>query len=417
VSLVRRVLGGPRAQLVEQQTSQEPQVGDGTQWGALHYAGVGGVEWGGDAKAFPAVFASIRVISETVGTLPLLTYRRTSTGRERLSYDDDPRVRLLHEKPNDDQTAVEFYETVLGIVLQRGRCPVWVDRRDFYGRPASLRALDPRGVKLRRDEDGTRWWQIGWDERTAPRADEPDIIMMSGFMGLSPIAVCREAVRLGLNAQRYGAKLWENDSRPGGYLKTERELSDAAYERLKAQWAAGHQGIDNAHRFGLLEGGLSWQDVGIAPEDAQFLQTRQFQVTEVARMFRLPPHKIGDLSRATFSNIEHQNIDFAVDSIRPWCVRLEQRLRLGVFGDPRDRDLYSEFLLDGLMRGDTTSRYEAYSKAPWMSDNEKRQRENLQPLPGLDATYAPLNMARILDGEVQPAAAGQSADQTAGGPS
>lgn len=406
VSLARRVVERPHAEVTG--PLHEPDVGAGSQYGALHYSGVGGVEWSGgtnDPLAFPAVYAAIRVIAETVATLPLLTYRRTATGRERLTADDDPRVTLLHDQPNADQDAVEFWETILGILLQRGRAPIWIDRRDGFGRVASMRVLDPRGVKLRRGEDGTRWWQLGWDERTAPKADVGDVIPVSAFMGKSPIGVCRQAVQLGLNAQHYGAKLWDNDARPGGYLKTDKELSDGAFARLKAEWAAGHQGVDNAHRFGLLEAGLSWQDVGIAPEDAQFLQTRQFQVTEVARMFRLPPHKIGDLSRATFSNIEHQNIEYVTDSIRPWCVRLEQRIRLGLFGDRRDRDLYSEFLLDGLLRGDTASRYEAYSKAPWMQDNEKRQRENLPPLPGLNATYAPLNMARIVDGEVQPAPA------------
>jgi HK97 family phage portal protein len=414
VSLARRAVDGFCSQVTG--PVDEPVVGEGTRFGALHYSGVGGVEWsgGGNPLAFPAVLAAIRVIAETVSTLPLLTYRRTATGRERLSYDDDPRVQLLHSRPNDDQDAVEFWETILGVLLQRGRAAVWIDRRDNFGRAASLRAVDPRGTRLRRAADGTRYWQLGWDERTAPRADIGDIIPFSAFMGLSPIGVCRQAVQLGLNAQAYGARLWENDARPGAYIRVEQNLSDAAYDRLLAQAEARHKGVENAGRMGLLEGGATWETVGLAPEDAQFLETRRFQVTEVARMFRLPPHKIGDLDRATFSNIEHQNIEYVTDSIRPWCVRLEQRIRLGIFDNRRDRDLYSEFLLDGLLRGDTPSRYEAYSKAPWMSDNEKRQRENLPPLPGLDATYAPLNMSRILDGEVQPPPAAASAPSSGG---
>lgn len=348
---------------------------------------------------FPAVFAAMRVIAETVATLPLLTYERTSTGRRRLSADDDPRVRLLHDQPNEDQTSAEFWESLIGVVLQRGKGHIMLSR-DRGGRVQSMSVANPAHSlrTYRDDQTGTRYWAVG-EEIVA---HEPDIIPVSAFMGLSPIGVCREAIRLGLNAQRYGTKLFENDARPGGYLKTDAELSEAAFARLQAQWAASHQGIDNAHRFGLLENGLSWQDVGIAPEDAQFLETRQFQVTEVARIFRLPPHKIGDLSRATFSNIEQQQIEYVQDSILPWCVRIEQRVKLGIFGDRRDRNLFAEFLLDGLLRGDTTTRYEAYSKAPWMSDNEKRQRENLPPLPGLDATYAPLNMSRIVDGDVVP---------------
>lgn len=394
VSLATRAA---RAALVDYPTPSYDQT-TGSPLG--HSAAPGSTDLGASsAMAFPAVFASVRVIAETVATLPLLTYRRTLTGRDRIS--DDPRAALLHDRPNDDQTAVEMWEQLVGVLLQRGTGHLWIDRRDFFGRAASLRVLNPHGVRFTRDDvTGTRYWQVGFD--SPERIDEGDIIPVRAFMGLSPVGVCRQAVQLGLNAQAYGAKLWENDARPGGYLKTEQSLTDAAYERMRAEWAAGHQGVDNAHRFGLLEGGVSWQDVGLPPEDAQFLETRKFQITEVARMFRIPPHKIGDLDRATFSNIEHQAIEYVQDTIMPWCIRLEQRIKRGIFGDVRDRDVFAEFLLEGLLRGDTASRFEAYGKAPWMSDNDKRQRENLPPLPGLDATYAPLNMARIVDGEVVP---------------
>lgn len=348
--------------------------------------------------SFPAVYACVRLLSETVGTLPCLTYRRDGDERERVT--NDPRAAMLAAQPNPDMTSVEFFETVMGHLQLWGNAYVY-KHRGPNGLIDYLYPLPPNDVSFKRDEDGTAWFEI---PQTDARYRRDDIIHFRGFgpsglIGYSPIALHRRAFSVGRAQEEYADGLWKNQARPGGVLQTDRELSDAAFNRLKAEWNAAHQGSDKAGSTAFLESGVTWQQLGMPPQDAQFLEQRKFQATEIARIFRVPPHMIGDLDRATFSNIEQQSIDFVTHSLRPWLRRIEARLSSEVFDDrTRDAGLFCEFKVDALLRGDTATRYAAYGTAiehGYMTRNEARRLENLKPIDGLDDPIQPLNMGLV----------------------
>ena len=199
---------------------------------------------------------------------------------------------------------------------------------------------------------------------------------------MSPIAQAREAVGLSLATEEYGAKFFGNGARPGGVLEHPGILKDP--EKLRESWNKVYQGTRNSHKVAVLEEGMKYHTIGIAPEDAQFLETRKYQVNEICRIFRVPPHLVGDLERATFSNIEHQSIEFVQHTIRPWLVRWEQAISRSLL-DEKERLLYfAKFNVDGLMRGDYKSRMEGYAvgrQNGWLSANDIRGLEDLPPIP------------------------------------
>ncbi len=207
-------------------------------------------------------------------------------------------------------------------------------------------------------------------------------LSIDGVTGLSPIAQAREAVGLSLATEEYGAKFFGNGARPGGVLEHPGILKDP--EKLRESWNKVYQGTRNSHKVAVLEEGMKYHTIGIAPEDAQFLETRKYQVNEICRIFRVPPHLVGDLERATFSNIEHQSIEFVQHTIRPWLVRWEQAISRSLL-DEKERLLYfAKFNVDGLMRGDYKSRMEGYAvgrQNGWLSANDIRGLEDLPPIP------------------------------------
>ena len=349
------------------------------------------------AIAFAAVYACVRVLAESVSTLPLVLYRRRpGGGRERAA--DHPLYPILHDRPNPVMTSVEFRETLQGHLCLRGNAYALIVR-DEAGRVRELWPLRPDQMEVR--VQGARYVYVYRPKYGEMAVYEPEEILHvkglspDGLVGYSPIKLAREAIGLGLAAQEYGAKLFANDARPGGVLKTDQELDEESMRRLRRQWEEAHRGSSNAWRVAVLERGLEWQAVGIAPEDAQFLETRKFQVTEIARIFRIPPHMIGDLERATFSNIEQQSLEFVIHTLRPWLVRWEQAISARLLTEEERRELYAEHLVDGLLRGDIQSRYEAYTRAiQWgiLSPNEVRELENRNPRRGGDAYLMPLNM-------------------------
>ena len=349
-----------------------------------------------NALTFAAVYACVRVLAESVSALPLILYRRLPDGgRERAT--DHPLYGLLHDAPNPMMTSLELRETMQGHLALRGNAYAYIERAG--GSVTAIWPLRPDRMEIKRS--GGSYLYLYRPASGGTVVYQPDEILHlkglspDGLVGYSPIKLAREAIGVGLAAQQYGAKLYANDARPGGILKTDQNLDEEAFQRLKRQWEAAHQGSGNAWRVAVLENGLEWQSVGMAPDDAQFLETRKFQVTEVARIFRIPPHMIGDLERATFSNIEQQSLEFVVHSLRPWLVRWEQAMAARLLTESERTTLYIEHLVDGLLRGDVKSRYEAYSTAiQWgiMSPNEVRERENLNPRPGGDVYLIPLNM-------------------------
>jgi HK97 family phage portal protein len=358
-----------------------------------------------------AVYACVRVIAETVATLPLLVYRRLGRGRERAP--DHPLYPLLHDQANPEQTAVEFRENLLGHALLWGNGYAEIER----GPGGSIRALWPlRPDRMAVERDRADRLVYTYELPDGGRVPFPfaSVLHLRGFggglTGLSPVAMAREAIGLSLAVEEYGARFFGNDSRPGGVLQYPGTLSDEALTRLKSSWEQGMRGLAHRHRVAVLEGGVSWQQIGIPPQDAQFLDTRKFQLGEIARLFRVPPHLIGELDRATWGNIEHQAIDFVVHTIRPWLVRTEQALRRDLFGllPARLRDDYhAEHLVDGLLRGDAMSRAQALATQRQngvITANEWREIENRNPIAGGDellvnGTMVPVDQAgRAADG-------------------
>jgi HK97 family phage portal protein len=218
-----------------------------------------------------------------------------------------------------------------------------------------------------------------------------------GIVGYNPIYLARQTIGLSAGAEKYGAKFFANNARPGGYLKHPGKLSDEAQKRLVKSWEDRHSGLDNVNRLAVLEEGMEFQTVGVPPQDAQMLQTRKFQVAEIARWYRMPLHKIQELERATYSNIEQQSIEFVTDTMLPWFRRWESAMHTQLL-TPKERQRYfAEFLVEGLLRGDTKTRYDAYAVARqwgWLSANDIREKENQNLLPDEqgDIYLVPMNM-------------------------
>lgn len=350
------------------------------------------------ALGYSAVWACVRVLAETVASLPLITYKRQGAVKSRAT--DFYLYRLLHDAPNPMLTSFEWRELMQCHLLQWGNafCDVEVDGR---GRIMALWPLRPDRM------------MVVWDGRSARyRYQFPDGrlewlnenfvfhlrgLSADGVIGYSPLTMARQAVGLGLAAERFGARFFGNDARPGGVLYHPGVLGDEAYNRLLGNWEARHGGLDQSHRVAILEEGMRYEQIGIPPEDAQFLETRKFQIAEVARIFRVPLHLVGELDKATFSNIEHQSLDFVVHVIRPWLVRWEMAIRERLMTEGERAQYFAEFLVDGLLRGDIKSRYEAYSvgrQNGWLSADEIREFENMNPLSGGQGQIylVPLNM-------------------------
>lgn len=359
-----------------------------------------------------AVFACVRVLAETVGQLPLHVYRRLDGGGKERSA-DHWLYQIVRFSPNPEMTAAEFWETMMGHLVLRGNAYaeiVW----NNAGKVSELWPLHPDKVAVKRIGTALVYEVTPTTGAVVPLPAEKVLHLRglgsNGLAGYSPITLAREAIGLSLAAEEYGARFFGNSANPSGVLQAPKTLSDSAYERLKKSWSAQHEGLGKAHRVAILEEGLTWQQIGIAPDDAQFLETRKFQRAEIASIFRVPPHMIADLDRATFSNIEHQSLEFMTHSIMPYLSKVEQRVNLSLL--MLDRRYFVEFLVAGILRGDQKSRYDAYAVGRqwgWLSANDVRELENQNPLPGDqgDQYMVPLNMvpAGQLD-EPDPAPAG-----------
>lgn len=352
-----------------------------------------------NALQMTAVYACIRVLAETVASLPLITYkRRPDGGKDRAS--SFYLYSLLHDQPNELMTSFEYREAAMVHLTSWGNHYAEMDI-DPRGRLAGLWPLNPAKMEKVERTDNTLTYHYRLPNGKMERLPGWKVWHVrglgDGLMGLSPIALFRQAIGLGMAAERFGGAFFGNGASVGGVLQTPGVLSDTAYKRLKESWDDAHSGLDKAMRTAILEEGTTYERVGIPPEDAQFLETRKFQVNEIARIYRVPPHMIGDLDRATFSNVEQQSIDFVVHVIRPWLVRLEQAISSRLMTASERTRYFSEFLVDGLLRGDIQSRYQAYATGRqngWFNADDIRQLENMNPLPdGQGKTYlVPLNM-------------------------
>lgn len=342
------------------------------------------------------VFACVRILAETIASLPLILYERQGRGKERAT---GHRIyRMLHEQPNPEMTRTEMWEALVGHVATWGNAYaniVW----SAGGYALELWPLRPDYMEVLRGDDGQlRYlYSINGEQYGLQAYQVLHLRGLSnnGIAGYSPIRHAREAIALSMATEEHGATFFANSATPGGILTHPGRLQEGARTNLKSSWEAAHKGLDYAHRIAVLEEGVTWQQIGIPNEDAQFLETRKFQVQEIARMFRIPPHMLADLDRATFSNIEHQSIEFVTFSLMPWLKRIEQRINITLLSKQERNRYYAEHLVDGLLRGDTESRYNAYAVARqngWMSANDIRELENMNPVDGGDVYLVPLNM-------------------------
>lgn len=340
-----------------------------------------------------AVFACVRVLAEDVAKVPLILYRRTASGgKERAT--DHPLYPVLHDRPNPWQTSFEFREMMQGHLELRGNAFAFINR--VGGRVQELLPIHPDRVSAKQEADYSLSYKVQGnpDPFPAERILHLRGLSSDGVTGMTPISLGREAVGLALAAEQHGARLFGNGARPGGILEHPGKVSAEAATRLKTSFEEMHGGR-NVHRTALLEEGLKWTQIGMTSEDAQFLETRKYQRSEIAALFRVPPHKIGDLEKATFSNIEQQSLEYVGDSLQPRVTRWEQRLAASLLTPVERKTYYVSFLLEGLLRGDTKARYEAYGRAildGWMNRNEARLREDLDPVEGLGEFLQPLNM-------------------------
>jgi HK97 family phage portal protein len=344
-----------------------------------------------------AVLGCVMVLSQSVASLPLITYRRTADGKDRAT--GHALYPILHDLPNPEMTSFDLRETLMMHLTLWGNayCEIEMNRR---GDVLALWPLRPDRTWPVRHDDGQIWYHTRLPNNTEIALPKYRVwhirnLSIGGIMGMSPIALAREAIGLSKAGEELGSRFFSNGAKPGGVLQHPGKLSDEGYSRLKSSWEARHQGLDNVNRVAILEEGMQWKDVGMPLDDAQFLETRKFQIGEIARIFRVPPHMIQDLDRATFSNIEHQGIDFVTYSLTPWLVRIEQSITRDLVGPIERNAIFAQFMIDGFLRGDIASRYAAYAVGRnwgWLSVNDIRKLENLNPIESGDIYLQPLNM-------------------------
>jgi len=341
------------------------------------------------AMQMTAVYSCVRILSEAVAGLPLNVYRYNNTGGKERAL-KHPLYRLLHDEPNPEMTSFAFRETLMSHLLLWGNAYAQVIR-NARGEVIALYPLMPDKMTVDRDNNGRLFYlyqrgaedakAVGNDRRVyLPPSDVLHIpgLGFDGLIGYSPIAMAKNAIGLAMATEEYGAKFFANGAAPSGVLEHPGTIKDP--QRVRDSWNAAYQGSSNAHKIAVLEEGMKYTPIGISPEQAQFLETRKFQINEIARIFRVPPHMLADLEKSSFSNIEQQSLEFVKYTLDPWVVRWEQSMCRVLLSESEKPAYFIKFNVDGLLRGDYASRMSGYATARqngWMSANDIRELENL----------------------------------------
>jgi len=339
------------------------------------------------ALKITAVSAAVRILAESVGFLPLIVFERLSGGGKRRAT-EHPLYRPLHDEPNPYMSSVTWRETGQGHLALWGNSYSEIEW-GAHGQVKALWPLLPNRVwpEVKNNQFA---YHVHSDKAGEVILMPGDVLHIpglgfDGIKGYSPVTLAREALGLALATEKFGATFFLNGSRASGVLEVPASLEGPASANLRKSFADANSGLDNVGKTILLEDGVKWRQLSIPNNDAQFLETRKFQVTEIARMFRIPPHMLADLDRATFSNIEHQSLEFVIFTLGPWLRRWEQELNRKLFSAQEKRRYFIEFNVDGLLRGDIASRYAAYNtgrNGGWLSADDIRELENMNPLPG-----------------------------------
>jgi len=358
-----------------------------------------------------AVYSCVRILSESIAGLPIHIYRYSGDGSKDKVV-SHPLYSLLHDEPNPEMTSFVFRETLMSHLLLWGNAYAQIIR-DGRGRVLALYPLLPNRMEVDRASNGEIFYSYrresgekGYDGSTTVTLRHDEVLHIpglgfDGLLGYSPIAMTKNAVGMALAVEEYGASFFANGANPGGVLEHPGVVKDP--QRVKDSWNTAYQGSKNAHRVAVLEEGMKYQQIGIPPEQAQFLETRKFQLNEIARIFRVPPHMIGDLEKSSFSNIEQQSLEYVKYTLDPWVVRWEQGLQKALLLPSEKPTLFIKLNVDGLLRGDYVKRMTGYATARqngWMSANDIRELENLNRIPeeeGGDLYLINGNMTKLKD--------------------
>lgn len=340
-----------------------------------------------------AVYACVRILAEAVASLPLHVYEYQDDGGKKLVH-DHPLYYLLHDEPNPEMTSFVFRETLMSHLLIWGNAYAQIIR-DGAGRVLGLYPLLPDKMDVQRDDKGNIYYVYSRNSDENPMFKEYGNIKLKaedvlhipglgfdGLIGYSPIAMAKNAVGMTLACEEYGASFFANGANPGGVLEHPGVLKDPA--KVRESWNSVYRGVNNAHKIAVLEEGMKYQQIGIPPEEAQFLETRKFQINEIARLYRIPPHMVGDLDKSSFSNIEQQSLEFVKYTLDPWVIRWEQSLQRSLLLPGEKEKYFIKLNVDGLLRGDYQSRMNGYAvgrQNGWFSANDIREMENLNPIP------------------------------------
>jgi HK97 family phage portal protein len=363
------------------------------------------------AMQMTAVYSCVRILAEAVAGLPLHLYKYTASGGKEKAL-SHPLYFLLHDEPNPEMSSFVFRETLMTHLLLWGNAYAQIIRNG-KGEIIALYPLMPNRMRVDRDTKGELYYSYTRYSDEAPAINgitvtlRPSDVLhipglgFDGLVGYSPIAMAKNAIGLAMATEEYGAKFFANGAAPGGVLEHPGTIKDP--QKVKESWNMAYQGSSNAHRVAVLEEGMKYQPIGISPEQAQFLETRKFQINEIARIFRVPPHMVGDLEKSSFSNIEQQSLEFVKYTLDPWVIRWEQAISRSLLSPSEKKLYFSKFNVDGLLRGDYASRMNGYATARqngWMSANDIRELENLDRIPaelGGDLYLINGNMTKLHD--------------------
>lgn len=370
-----------------------------------------------------AVYCCVRILSEAVASLPLHLYRYTSEGSKEKAV-DHPLYFLLHNEPNPEMTSFAYRETMMTHLLLYGNCYSQIIRNG-KGEVIALYPLMPNRMRVDRDTDGELFYeyQSSADEaHTMPgrnsivRLSPHDVLHIpglgfDGLVGYSPIAMAKNSIGMSIACEEYGAKFFANGATPGGILEHPGVVKDP--EKVRDSWMSAFGGSANSNKVAVLEEGMKYTPISISPEEAQFLETRKFQIDEIARIFRIPPHMIGDLEKSSFNNIEQQSLEFVKYTLDPWVCRWEQSMERSLLTREEKKIYFFKFNVDGLLRGDYQSRMQGYAvgrQNGWMSANDIRSLENMDLIPDEEGGNLYLingNMTKLKDAGIF---AGQTPD-------
>lgn len=364
------------------------------------------------AMQMTAVYSCVRILAEAVAGLPLHLYRYKEDGGKEKALDFNL-YHLLHDEPNKEMSSFIFRETLMTHLLLWGNAYAQIIRNG-KGEVVALYPLMPNKMKVDRDENGELYYTYTRSTEEALTMEGSTVYLaprdvlhipglgFDGLVGYSPIAMAKNAIGLAIATEEYGAKFFANGAAPSGVLEHPGTIKDPA--RLRENWNSTFGGSANSGKVAVLEEGMKYTPISISPEQAQFLETRKFQIDEIARIFRVPPHMVGDLEKSSFSNIEQQSLEFVKYTLDPWVVRWEQSLARSLLTEDEKKIYFFKFNLEGLLRGDYASRMSGYATARqngWMSANDIRELENMDKIPAeeggdlylINGNMLPLNKA------------------------